>query len=223
MELPKNVLDALHRGQKIRAIKLLRAQRGIGLKEAKDIVDAYLANHDIRRHAPQKAVSKNGEKSKFRGLCIALIVIAAFVWAFIHLVEVAGSAIVLWHHDGYREATFVISKVHYRDDSEAGLTWGFVGNLVGDEKEMRMYAPKLSDAKALGHQKLRNMYPPGMQLKVWYNPDVTAVLFQRRTLQIIPYTPDLVKSEQAVIYRWLLYCLLPLAGAMLFASVMKQS
>ncbi len=39
MDLPDNVLDALRRGRKIEAIKLLRKQRGIGLKEAKDAVD----------------------------------------------------------------------------------------------------------------------------------------------------------------------------------------
>lgn len=39
-KLPANVLDALRRGQKIEAIKLLREQTGIGLKEAKDAVEA---------------------------------------------------------------------------------------------------------------------------------------------------------------------------------------
>ncbi len=36
---PPSVTDALRRGNKIEAIKLLRKQRGIGLKEAKDAVD----------------------------------------------------------------------------------------------------------------------------------------------------------------------------------------
>lgn len=43
--LPADALAALHEGRKIDAIKLLRAQRGIGLKEAKDEVDAYLREH----------------------------------------------------------------------------------------------------------------------------------------------------------------------------------
>ena len=43
LPLPAPVLDALARGQTIEAIKLLREARGLGLKEAKDIVDAQLA------------------------------------------------------------------------------------------------------------------------------------------------------------------------------------
>ena len=43
--LPADVIAALHEGRKIDAIKLLREQRGIGLKEAKEEVDAYLREH----------------------------------------------------------------------------------------------------------------------------------------------------------------------------------
>ena len=38
---PPSVVDALSRGNKIEAIKLLREHTGLGLKEAKDAVDAY--------------------------------------------------------------------------------------------------------------------------------------------------------------------------------------
>ncbi len=38
--LPVNVADALRRGNKIEAIKLLRQQTGLGLKEAKDAIEA---------------------------------------------------------------------------------------------------------------------------------------------------------------------------------------
>lgn len=38
--LPDSVLAALQAGERIQAIKLLRTARGIGLKEAKAIVDA---------------------------------------------------------------------------------------------------------------------------------------------------------------------------------------
>ena len=40
--LSAEVISALHRGNKIEAIKLLREEQGIGLKEAKDAVDAYV-------------------------------------------------------------------------------------------------------------------------------------------------------------------------------------
>jgi ribosomal protein L7/L12 len=40
--LPADVVDALQRGNTIGAIKLLRASTGLGLKEAKDVIDGYL-------------------------------------------------------------------------------------------------------------------------------------------------------------------------------------
>ena len=46
--LPGQVLDALLRGNSIEAIKLLRACTGLGLKEAKDVIDQHLR----RRTAP---------------------------------------------------------------------------------------------------------------------------------------------------------------------------
>lgn len=39
----------LERGNKIAAIKSVRAASGLGLKEAKDIVDQYLAGNDALR------------------------------------------------------------------------------------------------------------------------------------------------------------------------------
>ena len=38
--LPPLVIDALQRGEKIQAIRLMREITGVGLKEAKDLVDA---------------------------------------------------------------------------------------------------------------------------------------------------------------------------------------
>ncbi len=41
-KLPEDVAAALRRGSLIEGIKLLRQARGLGLKEAKDIIDAHL-------------------------------------------------------------------------------------------------------------------------------------------------------------------------------------
>ena len=43
--LPQNVLDAIQRHNLIEAIKLLRAQTGLGLKEAKDLIDQQTGAH----------------------------------------------------------------------------------------------------------------------------------------------------------------------------------
>lgn len=44
-ELPEDVRAALHAGRKIDAIKLLRGHRGIGLKEARQIIEIYIAQN----------------------------------------------------------------------------------------------------------------------------------------------------------------------------------
>ncbi|MEO8102498.1 MAG: ribosomal protein L7/L12 [Betaproteobacteria bacterium] len=45
--LPAEVLDALQRGENIEAIKRLRESTGLGLKEAKEAVDAHLRGRNV--------------------------------------------------------------------------------------------------------------------------------------------------------------------------------
>lgn len=60
-ELPQDVLAAIRANRKIDAIKLLREQRGLGLKEAKHIVDAYVLKHPSEAfHEAPKAESGTG-------------------------------------------------------------------------------------------------------------------------------------------------------------------
>jgi hypothetical protein len=51
-ELPENVIAAIAGNRKIEAIKLLRREKNLGLKEAKEVVDAHIANN------PQLVVSR---------------------------------------------------------------------------------------------------------------------------------------------------------------------
>ena len=44
-EMPPEVMAALGRGHKIEAIKLLRESRGLGLKDAKEAVEAHVRKH----------------------------------------------------------------------------------------------------------------------------------------------------------------------------------
>ncbi len=48
-ELPAQVTAAIRAGRKIDAIKQLRAGRNIGLKEAKEIVGAYVEAHTVQQ------------------------------------------------------------------------------------------------------------------------------------------------------------------------------
>jgi hypothetical protein len=80
--LPRAALEALERGNKIEAIKIVRAEMRIGLKEAKDLVDA-------KNVAPSKASIKSplmtGEASRsgapvWRWLIGLALAIGAWYW-----------------------------------------------------------------------------------------------------------------------------------------------
>lgn len=74
--LESDVIDALRAGKKVQAIKNLREHRKIGLKEAKDIVDHYVATH-----ADQFPALNQANTSKVGFIIIALIfAIAAFIF-----------------------------------------------------------------------------------------------------------------------------------------------
>jgi hypothetical protein len=47
-ELSEGAMAALRRGNKIEAIKLVRVEHGVGLKEAKDIVDEFVRAHPLQ-------------------------------------------------------------------------------------------------------------------------------------------------------------------------------
>lgn len=49
--LPAAVSDALQRGNRVEAVRLLREKTGIGLKEAKDVVDASAKLSNAKRDA----------------------------------------------------------------------------------------------------------------------------------------------------------------------------
>jgi hypothetical protein len=75
--LAANVIEAIRRGHKIEAIRLVRDQTGMGLKEAKDAVDAYERTHP--KSAPQ---SPGEEPAGGSGIwwIVALGVVAAALY-----------------------------------------------------------------------------------------------------------------------------------------------
>jgi ribosomal protein L7/L12 len=79
--LPESVIAALARGNRIEAIKQLRAQRGLGLKEAKDTVDDYLRTQPAlqRKLAAAQAAARKG---CLRWLAILLFLLA---WSIVFL------------------------------------------------------------------------------------------------------------------------------------------
>ena len=76
-ELPQDVLAAIRANRKIDAIKLLREQRNLGLKEAKDVVDAYIDS------LPPGSGNRSQQTDHGTGrLVIAVLVVAAIYAAY---------------------------------------------------------------------------------------------------------------------------------------------
>ncbi len=76
-EFPDDVLDALRANRKIDAIKLLREQRDLGLREAKQLIDAYVA-----KNAHQVVGTHLPKESKLRPLLLAGLLIAGIYTAY---------------------------------------------------------------------------------------------------------------------------------------------
>ena len=73
--LAANVIDALHRGNKIEAVRLVRDQTGMGLKEAKDAVDAYERTHPKTSNTSPGQVSGGGSGMRW----LVAVIVAAVV------------------------------------------------------------------------------------------------------------------------------------------------
>ena len=75
--LPANVLDALQAGNKIEAIRLLREATGLGLKEAKDWVDA--SPPEVQLKTGMDAPGEVSRSGSLVGYVVAAVVVAALL------------------------------------------------------------------------------------------------------------------------------------------------
>lgn len=74
--LPNEAIAALERGSKIDAIKHVRVNQGVGLKEAKEIVEQYLENNPGLK---SRMMSANAEAAKGSFKWILLLAVVALV------------------------------------------------------------------------------------------------------------------------------------------------
>ena len=84
-ELPQPVREALEAGRLIEAIKLLRAETGLGLKDAKDIVEGARGEAKINGTGMPPAPSFEPlapEKTPWPKIFVIAGLIAALVWFF---------------------------------------------------------------------------------------------------------------------------------------------
>ncbi len=68
--LPVMAVEALRRGNKIEAIKILRLERKLDLKDAKDLVDGYVRRDPVLQQHFQRAQSE--AKGKLIGWLVVL-------------------------------------------------------------------------------------------------------------------------------------------------------
>lgn len=78
-DLPLSAIGALALGQRIQAIKIVRAETALDLKTAKELVEAYEREHPDIRPAP---VIERGESSSWLWLSL-LMIIGSASWFFL--------------------------------------------------------------------------------------------------------------------------------------------
>ena len=72
-EVEDRIVESLRRGRKIEAVKVCREQTGLGLKDAKDLVEALAAKHGLE--------AKSGGGCLGVVLLVALLLVAGAAWA----------------------------------------------------------------------------------------------------------------------------------------------
>ena len=77
-ELPPEVIDAIREGRKVEAIKLLRESKGLGLANAKVLVDRASRIHGPRKPIPSFADQPQRLSQMVKSLVAIFIVVAAY-------------------------------------------------------------------------------------------------------------------------------------------------
>jgi len=79
--IPLEAVAALHRGNKIEAIKLVREEQGLGLKEAKDLVEQFLRNDPaVQASFAQVKAQSGGSALRWWVIVIGIGALALYFW-----------------------------------------------------------------------------------------------------------------------------------------------
>lgn len=77
--IPPQALEALRQGNKIEAIKVLRVASGLGLKEAKDAIEAHMRQNPVSgMRQPVVVRTDQGNRSLWWLLALALIALLVY-------------------------------------------------------------------------------------------------------------------------------------------------
>jgi Ribosomal protein L7/L12 C-terminal domain len=74
MDLPQEVVSEIRANRKIQAIKLLRESQGIGLKDAKEVVEAYMEHHRDELPPPP-------ERPRSSGFWVFIVLLVGLVYS----------------------------------------------------------------------------------------------------------------------------------------------
>jgi hypothetical protein len=77
-QLPQDVIRAIEKGRKIEAIKLLRESTGIGLANAKVLVDRAWGTHGPQKTVPSAITDTSVSPSVLKSVLLALILIGFY-------------------------------------------------------------------------------------------------------------------------------------------------
>lgn len=77
--LSEAAISALARGNKVEAIKLVREERRLGLKEAKDLVDEYLRTDPSAQASFSTAQGQSGQRALWWLAVTVAIAVLAYV------------------------------------------------------------------------------------------------------------------------------------------------
>lgn len=80
-ELSPDVYQLIAQGRKIAAIKLIRAETGLGLAEAKEIADV-MSGHGVPDATPPPALKEEGGAGGLLAIVVAIL-IAGLVYVFL--------------------------------------------------------------------------------------------------------------------------------------------
>jgi ribosomal protein L7/L12 len=80
-KLPLEAVSALHRGNKIEAIKVVREQQGVDLKEAKDRVEQFLRAEPSVRASFAEMRARSGQGALWWvAAIIAVVAMLVYLW-----------------------------------------------------------------------------------------------------------------------------------------------
>ncbi|NJN40467.1 MAG: ribosomal protein L7/L12 [Gammaproteobacteria bacterium] len=82
ISLPAMATLAISRGSKIEAIKEVRAATGLGLRESKELVEAYIAANPMLKTQFEQQATASRKRLIVWMLVIDLLIAAAVVWWF---------------------------------------------------------------------------------------------------------------------------------------------